>query len=655
MSDDDADLVAAIQARARRRSRPTGTTDNATVPSTHHIPAVDDNTDTELAIAARRMRMNTPADIQSALRSALRRQSASGAPTAPRPTPATSANLTQSTSRITRILPAAPPATTPPAPPPTNTPHRHKHFHSQKGASRPSLGEMRSAPPVLRHRARRLAEATSLVRLVPRENLPKALSMSPDDTGREHHKGFAAMLRDQLADDKGDLVAARTTLELLLKYLQKTEVRATSETILTGRVSDFCLGQFLDGPCGETKHSRRRRRVALLLLEKACGFDFDIGARSKRKAIGCGGRTAPRKYAKGTAEPRALRHLELLAADNSQSSMVRASAGQAACGGNCCLRYENLQRCGKWRVRGAFLMGVCAADYKKAIENCLWRDLCGTLYGVSGTAEWAHWMISSLHGVEDEMYVLRETNSPSGDASLASCFLNGPMTHDRAIKMLRALLRTPLMYRGRRETLDLSPYDLKHFTYKWLRRFLPALCRTLGEKEEDVNEIGAWAGSEAEHVHRSDLERATGQATAARHDCARLYSTDGAAARVPFIMERNSSIVRRVFASHAVPAVGGLATIASLAIRGTYPPALHATHPSTFPLGIRTFPPLHISHTALPPSPMPHAPHTYTPPPPLRPSTTTLVPISSAAPAAAQDALGSETDGSWDDSSDSES
>ena len=57
MSDDDADLVAAIRARARR-SRPTGTTDNATVPSTHHIPAVDDNTDTELAIAARRMRMN---------------------------------------------------------------------------------------------------------------------------------------------------------------------------------------------------------------------------------------------------------------------------------------------------------------------------------------------------------------------------------------------------------------------------------------------------------------------------------------------------------------------------------------------------------------------------------------------------------------------
>ena len=101
-------------------------------------------------------------------------------------------------------------------------------------------------------------------------------------------------------------------------------------------------------------------------------------------------------------------------------------------------------------------------------------------------------MRSGLVGVEQQMFVLRDTNSPDGDPRRATAFIDGLMEHGRALKLLRSLLAIPVTFGGALERPPSDPTRTRQVTYKYARRLLPAIALANGEKLEDTNEIGAW-------------------------------------------------------------------------------------------------------------------------------------------------------------------
>ena len=452
---------------------------------------------------------------------------------------------------------------------------RHGVQHQQHQRQQTPPPKPTQAPPHLRHIQRRQAQADALLKHVPPCNYQRALGMSHADFENANDMAQLRLeLRDRLADAKGNLQACRTTLTTLRNYLVERDRLPRTARFIEGTVSDYYLGAYLTNVT-DSATGRKTRRVALEKLRDSCGFCFDVGLEARKKIPNLAPAQRHAKLLQSGAvpkgkpalEPREQRHLELLAADTTQPMLIRQSAGMASAPGIICLRYANAQRCGQWADDGNFITGVCGGDYKKPVERTLWRWFVATRRGISGSDTWYTMMRSGLVGVEQQMFVLRDTNSPDGDLRRATAFIDGLMEHGRALKLLRSLLAIPVTFGGALERPPSDPTRTRQVTYKYARRLLPAIALANGEKLEDTNEIGAWAGSQAERVDAGTLSLAMGQANDRIHQCASLYGTEGTAARVPFIMERTVDSVRAAFLSKgatAFPPQGGLSVVSAM-------------------------------------------------------------------------------------------
>ena len=89
---------------------------------------------------------------------------------------------------------------------------------------------------------------------------------------------------------------------------------------------------------------------------------------------------------------------------------------------------------------------------------------------------------------------------------------------------------------------------------------------------EDVNEIGAWAGSILEGVHMEDLREGARLASGCEPQfrCAQLYSAAGRAKRIPLIMMEVCSRVRSL--APALPQEGSIARITEICYRARQTP-----------------------------------------------------------------------------------
>ena len=426
----------------------------------------------------------------------------------------------------------------------------------------------------------RRAKADKLLPFIPAHYQRLALDIGLEDYEREQRNSPGSMnvrMRNSLADNKGDLVAARTTLELLIKYLKTHRVIAKDERTIPpfgadGQdlvITDFYLDGFLSKNAATTA-ARKRRRVALQLLRDAAGFRLRVGRQCLKKLVISGSRPKGKKVPM-TADPSIIYHYELIAGDTNQRSLIRQSAGMAVASGHICLRWANAQRTGKLYLCGDVLRGTVAGDYKKADEAIMLdRPFCASSRGLTGRSDWVEQLQLGLVGVEQKMYLIRGTDSDDGDPRRATRFIDEMMEETKALNMIRALLYVPAPYPdGYRPFPVAGNACASALTFKCLRRYLPALAKAAGESKEDVNEIGAWAGSHAERIDHATLDAASKAASA----CADLYSTEGAEARVPYIMIRVTKMATRALGSSlaAGKCQKGFAMLARMHIEGKVP------------------------------------------------------------------------------------
>ena len=563
--------------------------------------------------------MPPPADILSAIQSAARARRTPIAPPSPTPavprgTPPPVATLDEdilsairsaAVAALPTVLPEPAAAPQPPrvAARARPAPRARKSHHHETTAPPPST-EGGVSEPHLRHMNIRRAKADKLLPFIPAHYQRLALDIGLEDYEREQRNSPGSMnvrMRDSLAGNKGDLVAARTTLVLLVKYLKTHRVITKDERTIPpfgadGQdlvITDFYLDGFLSENATTTA-ARKRRRVALQFLRDAAGFRLRVGRQCLKKLVISGSRPKGKKVPM-TADPSIIYHYELIAGDTNQRSLIRQSAGMAVASGHICLRWANAQRTGKLYLCGDILRGTVAGDYKKADETIMLdRPFCASSRGLTGRSDWVEQLQLGLVGVEQKMYLIRETDSDDGDPRRATSFIDEMMEETRALNMIRALLYVPAPYPdGYRPFPVAGNACASALTFKCLRRYLPALAKAAGENKEDVNEIGAWAGSHAERIDNATLDAASKAASA----CADLYSTEGAEARVPYIMIRVANMATRALGSSlaAGKCQKGFAMLARMHIEGKVPlegappPVLAAVAPA---------PPLAVGNTS---------------------------------------------------------
>ena len=470
----------------------------------------------------------------------------------------------------------AAPAMPTPAPAQPVAPGRRKHSH---GNSRPPAAAKGAiSAPHERHLSGRRKAASKLLAFVPHDNQRRALDISDEEYEREELLSPGSVARrmlTSLSDNKGDLNAARTTLIPLIAYLKRHRVIASSSTTVPSsgpggkalNIGDYCLDGFLN-EISSTPSARKRRRVALQLLRDAAGFHFKLGRQCHKKLVVSGTRPKP-KALKPAADPAMIYHLELLAGDRSHRPLIRISAAMAVAGAHICLRGIGSQRTGRLALSGSFLRGEVGADYKKGDETIILdRPFATPACGITGSAAWVEQLQLGLHGVEDGMFLIRETDSTDGDPRRATCFTNELMKDWRAINMLRGLMHVPALYSDGYHPCPSTAVPFDKLTFKHLRRYFPALARSVGESKPDRNEIGAWSGSQAERIDGGTLDEAALSASA----CADLYSTDGAEARAPYIMLRVATMARALQAGlHDRKCPKGFADLSRMHVMGRLP------------------------------------------------------------------------------------
>ena len=94
----------------------------------------------------------------------------------------------------------------------------------------------------------------------------------------------------------------------------------------------------------------------------------------------------------------------------------------------------------------AFVEGWCLADKDSSLLAQRPTRWATTLRGISGSTAWRDAMRRMLDAAPPrsrDTYLLRETDSPSGDPRDARVWLDGAPTEARAVASLRALLMMP--------------------------------------------------------------------------------------------------------------------------------------------------------------------------------------------------------------------
>ena len=96
----------------------------------------------------------------------------------------------------------------------------------------------------------------------------------------------------------------------------------------------------------------------------------------------------------------------------------------------------------------------------------------------------------ALVGVRQHEYLLRDTNAPDGTSPFhGTAFVDAPMSERRSLTLLRTLLTTPAVVGGAVETLNLPPPLVARVTWKWGRRWLPALAGAMGARSRDIKDL----------------------------------------------------------------------------------------------------------------------------------------------------------------------
>jgi len=217
---------------------------------------------------------------------------------------------------------------------------------------------------------------------------------------------------------------------------------------------------------------------------------------------------------------------------------------------------EYAQRSRLHSVRGGVVHGACDLDAKIGAAEQTGKPFWTSERDVRGSRAWLDALSVMLGGVKGECYMLRATNSPTGDPFRATAWRDKEETSARARVALRALLQVGP---GAVSLAIAAPMGMQSG-----KRFLPNVGRGAGTPRPELNEIGAWAGSRAQGAR---VETAPEAASEAAHEMAGLYSREAADEVVPGIMEAHvemcRALIRRV-GLEGLPEVGGWSMFAGL-------------------------------------------------------------------------------------------
>jgi hypothetical protein len=304
------------------------------------------------------------------------------------------------------------------------------------------------------------------------------------------------------------------------------------------------------------------------------------------RALGhCPGALAPavQKVAKSKRRGKPVIALSLRAqaclervAESGETEFIRAAAGAWAGAGLTALRTCNMQRSKVTAVRGPIVYGVCDLDAKlgEDVQNA--RPLWTSAHGVHGTRAWLDAILASAppeYKATGSMppYFFRANNAPENDGEVdlarATAYVtppkaerwgatHGPETSSRAIGALRWILRV---------CGGFDKATARLFCGHSPKKFLPTVGRSSCMPKPQINEIGAWSGSESQAVAASSQPTSNIHASNAMESMGDVYSAEGAEAVVPAIMEAAIGHARNALsttAEHQLPMVGGWGMLA---------------------------------------------------------------------------------------------
>ena len=165
--------------------------------------------------------------------------------------------------------------------------------------------------------------------------------------------------------------------------------------------------------------------------------------------------------------------------------------------------------------------------------------------------------LAGAHGViEDPHYLLRDTNSPDGDPTSATAWIDAPATGKRALRSLHRL--------GSLSPWGITPEVIAEKTLHSPKHDLNCVSRAGGDPPGDTNEIGKWSGSLAQTAELASVVaqgalRAARGGTSAPHEggehelaMPELYSRETAEEIVPAIMERQMARLRSLVTSPGI-------------------------------------------------------------------------------------------------------
>ena len=183
---------------------------------------------------------------------------------------------------------------------------------------------------------------------------------------------------------------------------------------------------------------------------------------------------------------RVIAHLEQAAAAPGYTPFVRGTAAGFVALAFSVSRLQQLQATDVDITLSGALEGICYRDkipsWQKQMPRLVWIPSQG-FFG----DEWITALRVMLAGAGGRgQFVLRDTDSPSGDPFDATAWSTAPLEGGRAHKALHAILvRACALPQDAAARVSISSF----------RKFLPELARARGSSQSEVDELGRWAGS----------------------------------------------------------------------------------------------------------------------------------------------------------------
>jgi len=338
---------------------------------------------------------------------------------------------------------------------------------------------------------------------------------------------------------------------------------------------------------GDAQGSTARQGAArhLKFLANTLAFPIDVSSKAVQRAM-----TQSRcRSTSVAAPPLGIRMLCVLSwlTQYSESPFVRGHAAAWLAIAMFAMRFINAQRSRLVAVQNNVVSAVCDLDAKAPIGSQFGRPMWTSQYDLLRSDAWVTELVAMRDACPratavDPHYFLRETNSPDGDPTKASAWVDAPCPGGRrAARSLRAL--------GALSPWALPADVLGQLTGHSPRHDLPNVSRAGGDTPADTNEVGRWSGSKAQLAPES-TGAVTGSGTVRDVQnpspaMPERYSSAAAACVVPEIMERQMGRLRAVVAAHGpanLPFTGGWSLVRAL--RDPPPPhGLAAASPCTAP------------------------------------------------------------------------